>query len=590
MAYIGKSPDGTGVRSRFYYTQSSGGGTSVTGSSDDGTSLTFSDGAYVDVFLNGVLLVAGTDYNTTTANTIAGLAALANGDVVEVVVYDIFTVADTVSALNGGTFTGAVTFDGNAKFGDNDKAQFGAADDLEIYHDGSNSVIEESGVGVLNLKTNGSKIAMMTGNDETMLNAKKNGAVELYHDNAKKIETTSAGVAVTGSATMTGTDTFNSNATGSGILLKDSGVTSRQLHIAAPGSVSEAVIGTPNSHNLTFATANSERMRIDSSGLVSIGNTIASSFNSGANNLVVGTGSGSEGITIYGGNESNIFFADGTDTADNLRGRIEYSHLSEAMLVYVNNSYVGRINSDGRVNIGGTTGTIISGSEKLTVEGAMAAKNTGTVCLGTNRTDDGNIVGFQGNGVLEGTISISGTTVSYNGGHLSRWSQLTDGTEDTTIVKGTVMTNLDQMAVWHHADKAATYYEEGDVLPEGVSVGDEKTPFVAAHNEDNEQLNCMAVSSVEGDANVAGVFVNWDNDDDDFNDMNVAMTGDMVIRIASGTTVARGDLLVSAGDGTAKPQGDDIVRSKTIAKVTSTTKSHTYDDGSYLVPCVLMAC
>ena len=111
MAYIGKSPDGTGVRSRFYYTQTSGGGTSVSGSSDDGTSLAFSDGAYVDVFLNGVLLVAGTDYNTTTANTIAGLAALAAGDVVEVVVYDIFTVADTVSSLNGGTFSNSVTID-----------------------------------------------------------------------------------------------------------------------------------------------------------------------------------------------------------------------------------------------------------------------------------------------------------------------------------------------------------------------------------------------------------------------------------------------------------------------------------------------
>jgi len=80
-------------------------------------------------------------------------------------------------------------------------------------------------------------------------------------------------VAVTGSTTMTGTDTFNSAATGSGILLKDSGVTSRQLHIAAPGSVSEAVIGTPNSHNLTFATNNTERMRILSNGQILIGCT-----------------------------------------------------------------------------------------------------------------------------------------------------------------------------------------------------------------------------------------------------------------------------------------------------------------------------
>jgi len=116
-------------------------------------------------------------------------------------------------------------------------------------------------------------------------------------------------------------------------------------------------------------------------------------------------------------------------------------------------------------------------------------------------------------------------------------------------------------------------------------------------DEDNEQLNKMAVSTVEGDPNVAGVFVNWDTSEEnsednisDWNDMNVAMTGDMVIRIAQGTTVARGDLLMSAGDGTAKPQGDDIVRSKTIAKVTSTNVSHTYDDGTYLVPCVLMAC
>ncbi len=70
----------------------------------------------------------------------------------------------------------------------------------------------------------------------------------------------------------------------------------------------------------------------------------------------------------------------------------------------------------------------------------------------------------------------------------------------------------------------------------------------------------------------------------------MAMTGDMIIRIAQGTTVQRGDLLMSAGDGTAKPQGDDIVRSKTVAKVTSTHVTCTYADGSYCVPCVLMAC
>ena len=112
MAYIGKSPTGTGVRQRYYFT-AAGSETSLSGADDNSNTLVFSDGNYVDVMLNGVTLVAGTDYNTTTANTISGLSALAASDVVEVVVYDIFTVADTVSALNGGTFSGNVVFNGN---------------------------------------------------------------------------------------------------------------------------------------------------------------------------------------------------------------------------------------------------------------------------------------------------------------------------------------------------------------------------------------------------------------------------------------------------------------------------------------------
>ena len=176
---------------------------------------------------------------------------------------------------------------------------------------------------------------------------------------------------------------------------------------------------------------------------------------------------------------------------------------------------------------------------------------------------DGNLIRFSQADTVEGSISVSGTTVSYNGGHLARWSQLPDGTKDETILKGTVLTNLDDMCVW---------VKDGEVLP-------------------NEQLNKMKVSDVEGDTNVAGVFVNWTTDEDcNSDDMNIAMTGDMIIRIADGVVVQKGDLLMSAGDGTAKPQGDDIVRSKTIAKVTSTHITCTYEDGSYCVPCVLMAC
>ena len=173
--------------------------------------------------------------------------------------------------------------------------------------------------------------------------------------------------------------------------------------------------------------------------------------------------------------------------------------------------------------------------------------------------NDGDILRFLAQGSTEGNIKVNGSTVSLTGGHLSRWSQLAGGADRIEILRGSVLSNLDEMCEWGE--------------------------------EDNEQLNRMKVSDVEGDVNVAGVFESWDDDDNIYtNDFYCAMTGDFIIRIAQGTTVARGDLLMSAGDGTAKPQGDDIVRSKTIAKVTSTVVSETYADGSYCVPCVLMAC
>jgi hypothetical protein len=190
--------------------------------------------------------------------------------------------------------------------------------------------------------------------------------------------------------------------------------------------------------------------------------------------------------------------------------------------------------------------------------------SSGDRCVLLNRQSaDGVLIEFRQANINEGNISVSGTTVSYNGGHLSRWAQTTTA-KDESLVKGTVLSNLDEMNVYTDA--------EGNPVQ-------------------NEQLNKVKVSDVEGDANVAGVFVNWTHDDaHDVDEINMAMTGDMIIRIAQGVTVQRGDLLMSAGDGTAKPQGDDIVRSKTIAKVTSTHITCTYADGSYCVPCVLMAC
>jgi hypothetical protein len=227
-----------------------------------------------------------------------------------------------------------------------------------------------------------------------------------------------------------------------------------------------------------------------------------------------------------------------------------------------------RITSGGDLLVGKTASSNTDKGATIAPSGEVQVTITtaggGSQCLFLNRQDtDGTLVLFRQANTTEGEITVSGTTVSYLGGHLSRYAQ-TATAKDESLVKGTVLSNLDEMNAYTDA--------EGNPVQ-------------------NEQLNKVKVSDVEGDANVAGVFVNWTHDEDhNVDEINMAMTGDMIIRIAQGTTVQRGDLLMSAGDGTAKPQGDDIVRSKTVAKVTSTHVTCTYADGSFCVPCVLMAC
>ena len=87
---------------------------------------------------------------------------------------------------------------------DSGKATFGSSDDLSIYHDGSNSYIDDSGTGSLYIRgANDVNIRSYTG--EQMIKAIADGAVEIYHNNVKKIETTSAGVDVVGNITLSGT-------------------------------------------------------------------------------------------------------------------------------------------------------------------------------------------------------------------------------------------------------------------------------------------------------------------------------------------------------------------------------------------------
>ena len=109
MAYIGTSPS-NGVRRVLTYTATAN-QTTFTGTSSEGITLTYSDGNYVDVFQNGVLLGTA-DYTATSGTSIVLVQGASVNDIIVIIVYDVFSVADTVSQSAGGTFEGNVTMAG----------------------------------------------------------------------------------------------------------------------------------------------------------------------------------------------------------------------------------------------------------------------------------------------------------------------------------------------------------------------------------------------------------------------------------------------------------------------------------------------
>ena len=107
--YIGTQPY-QGFRARHTYTATAG-QTSFSGAGAENVTLTYSDEMYIDVYQNGVKL-SPADYTATSGTTVVLATGATVSDIVEVIKYDAFSVADTVSAKDGGGFGGNISTSG----------------------------------------------------------------------------------------------------------------------------------------------------------------------------------------------------------------------------------------------------------------------------------------------------------------------------------------------------------------------------------------------------------------------------------------------------------------------------------------------
>ena len=165
------------------------GSQSITISQGSGANVTIATGRTAVVYLDGA------------GSGAAVVDAMAN---VDPGVTD--TLAEVLAAGNttGGTDISVSSGD-DITFADSSKAIFGAGSDLEIYHSGSASFIKDNGTGVLALTTNGGEIQLAgQGGSEYLARFIQDGAVELYYDNSKKLETQSTGINVVGTAVTDG--------------------------------------------------------------------------------------------------------------------------------------------------------------------------------------------------------------------------------------------------------------------------------------------------------------------------------------------------------------------------------------------------
>jgi hypothetical protein len=270
--------------------------------------------------------------------------------------------------------------------------------------------------------------------------------------------------------------------------------------------------------------------------------------NSYASKLLISSASSGDGGIRYGSGGSNLMdiFSYG-----DMRFFVGTANISGTV-----GDERARITGGGDLLVG-TTGPLNSATNGIVLAangGLEVYKSAASVAIFNRNTDDGVIVSLAQADAVEGTISVSGNTVSYNAFAGSHWSQLQDGSKPD-ILRGTVMESINELCVWP--------------------------------GEQNERLPKSKVSDTAGSKKVYGVFMAWDNDWTATNDMYVTAVGAFICRVNGSVTVQEGDLLESNGDGTARVQADDIIRSSTIGKVTSTVKTHQYDDGSYCVPTVL---
>ena len=451
MAYIGTSPT-QAVRTRFLYTATAS-QTTFSGADTQNLTLRYSDANFVDVYQNGVLLKGGgADYTATTTTTVVLSTGATADDVIEIIVYDVFAVANLIKK-DGDTVEGVINFNGKeitldadfdtsitADTDDQIDIRVGGSDQIKIAA-GEVAFNEASGDVDFRVESNGLTNAFMVDGGNNGIGFGHSPRSDLHTSWTQSffgiegsiISQVNSGGGIAGMSVTQ--NTYVDSDTGGYAYMTTNEATKLDLKDGVV-AFSRAASGTAG-NAITF----SESMRIDSSGNVMIGET--SQVNGGF--VTLATSGASNALSFLcrstdNGHQNQIIMQKSSTDSGNFAATSDNESLGQIIFRGVNTSGVSdiggyievvqdgtssstvpaemrfgttetermRIDSSGLVRIGNTSGTLYDSSSATgIVAGTSLQVSTdgGTAGFFNRLSSDGQILGFYKDGTQVGQIS-----------------------------------------------------------------------------------------------------------------------------------------------------------------------------------------